>query len=321
MGGAWPSGMRRKRRKKVIDVHPLINYIKPTMNARPLTYFSAAALARTPFAPRPFVLEPLLAAGGLGLVYGSAGIGKSLLALGIAWAAASGAGFLGWQAPRPHRVLYLDGALGGLELQRRLALFGPPPAALSFSLADENRGPRLDLARIDGLERLVRSWDGPELLVIDDIASLAGVTGDPDRWHELGRFLLAQRRKGRAVLLLHHTNRDGALRGTSRREDGLDLVLALRRPRDRLGGGGARFEIHVEKSRRFGRIEPILAELSGERWQWREAHGGTLDRAVALLRQGQGAEAMGRALGVSAATAYRLQRRARQLGRLDSRRR
>jgi hypothetical protein len=98
------------------------------MDASPLTYHSARALAAAAFPPRPFILEPLLAAGSAGLIYGPAGVGKSFLALGLAMAAASGGSFLGWTARRPHTVLYLEGELGAVELQRRLALFGAPPA-------------------------------------------------------------------------------------------------------------------------------------------------------------------------------------------------
>jgi hypothetical protein len=38
-------------------------------------------------------------------------------------------------------------------------------------------------------------------------------------------------------------------RGTSRREDALDTVIALRRPADYSPEEGARFEVHIEKAR------------------------------------------------------------------------
>ena len=46
-----------------------------------------------------------------------------------------------------------------------------------LDLADHlaRSGPVLDLARLDGLERLVASWDRPELLVIDNRSCLAGM--------------------------------------------------------------------------------------------------------------------------------------------------
>jgi hypothetical protein len=46
--------------------------------------------------------------------------------------------------------------------------------------------------------------------------------------------------------------RMGRQRGTSRREDALDTVIALRRPDDYSPEDGARFEVHFEKLRNRG---------------------------------------------------------------------
>ena len=63
------------------------------------------------------------------------------------------------------------------------------------------------------------------------------------------RFLAFQQSVGRAVVLVHHANRDGAMRGISRRADAMDLIMALRRPRDWQPADGARFELRLEKAR------------------------------------------------------------------------
>jgi hypothetical protein len=169
--------------------------------ASPLPILSAAALKAAEFTPRPPLLDPILSAGTIGLIHGPSGIGKSFLTLGIAWAVASGGDFLGWQAPRPHNVLYLEGELTAIELQRRVGLFGETPAGLRFWVMEQNRGPRLDLARIDGLERLMASSAGVDLIVIENLSCLVGIVGaDPERCSELQRFLAVFRRRGQAVL-------------------------------------------------------------------------------------------------------------------------
>jgi putative DNA primase/helicase len=61
------------------------------------------------------------------------------------------------------------------------------------------------------------------------------------------RVILDLRRRGVAVV--HHAGVNGRQRGTSRREDTLDTVIALRRPSDYLATQGARFEVHFEKGR------------------------------------------------------------------------
>jgi putative DNA primase/helicase len=65
----------------------------------------------------------------------------------------------------------------------------------------------------------------------------------------LANWLLRLRRKGVAVLLIHNAGVNGKQRGTSRREDALDLVIGLRRPADYSSEQGARFEVHIEKAR------------------------------------------------------------------------
>ena len=70
-----------------------------------------------------------------------------------------------------------------------------------------------------------------------------------DAWVPMQNWLLQLRRQGVAVLLIHHAGTNGRQRGTSRREDALDTVIALRRPDDYSPEQGARFEVHFEKLR------------------------------------------------------------------------
>ena len=270
---------------------------------------------------RETILDPILATKSLALLYGPRGLGKTFVALGIAWAAASGASFLGWRASRPHRVVYVDGEMAATDLRERLAMLGPPPPALDLMVADLVDGLMPDLAHYDGQKRLMASWGDPELIVLDNLASLAGWRrGDPDRWHELQNFLGILRKQGRAVLMVHHANKQGAQRGSSRREDLLDLVMALRRPHNWKPSDGARFEIHFEKARRLHgeMLQPIEARLtdSEERWCWRPVRVEVLDHFVALIQDGLSPPEIAATLGLSLSTLYRLKRRARRLGRL-----
>ncbi len=280
-----------------------------------LTLLPATDLARATFPAPEAILAPILSRGSQCLLYGLPGMGKSLVALGIAHAAATGGSFLGWHAPRPHRVLYLDGYTAPAEMKRRLALFGPPPPSLQFSLA-HTTAPALDLTELESQARLMAGWRRPELVVLDDLAGLAGPRGGAEHWNALQRFLLLQRRLERAVLLVHDVNRDGQPIAESQHEDVLDVVLALRRPVDWQAQDGARMEIHVERARGLHgeMFAPIEAELRNGCWRWHYARPPQFTRGVALLESGLGAEQMGRVLGISRASAFRLQRRARQLG-------
>jgi putative DNA primase/helicase len=110
-------------------------------------------------------------------------------------------------------------------------------------------------------------------------------------------WLLRLRRKGIAVLLVHHAGVNGRQRGTSRREDALDTVIALRRPADYSPEQGARFEIYLEKARTLvgdgavpfeSKVEPFVTESgrSGIRWVPRDIKPPVLDRAAELFAQG-----------------------------------
>ncbi len=288
----------------------------------PSVRLSAPELMAAPLPARETILDPILTTKSLALLYGPRGIGKTYVALGIAWAAASGASFLGWRARRPHRVLYVDGEMAAADMRERLAAFGPAPPTLDLMLVDLQPGTQPDLATRDGQLRLMETWGQPELVVLDNLASLAGFkSGDPDAWSNLQRFLVLQRQLGRAVLMVHHANRQGAPRGSSRREDVLDLVLALRRPDDYALHEGARMEIHFEKTRGLwgDAVAPIEARLetdnmNGARWTWGPARTDALTHLVALLKQGLNPNQAARALGISKSKSYLLRQRAMERG-------
>jgi putative DNA primase/helicase len=290
---------------------------------RPAERLSAPSLLAADLAPRRPILAPLLRQKSLVMLYGPRGLGKTFVALGMAWAAAAGGSFLKWRAEQPHRVLYVDGEMAAFDMKERLALMGPPPATLEFLLADLHRVHLPDLGDRQGQRALIERWGGvPDLLVLDNLASLVGTRRDnPDRWGGMQSFLVALRRAGSAVLMVHHANKEGGQRGTSRREDVLDVVLAIRRPVDYEPADGARFELHFEKARGlFGDdAGPIEAKLSIDaqglaRWDWQPLHLGEFDRAVALLRQGLNPLHVAKEMKISKSKSYRMRQRAVEMG-------
>ncbi len=107
-------------------------------------------------------------------------------------------------------------------------------------------------------------------------------------------WLLRLRRKGIAVLLIHHAGINGRQRGTSRREDALDTVIALRRPVDYSPKEGARFEVHIEKARALvgegalpfeAVVEPLTSKSGkpGVQWVSRDLKPPVLHQAAALF--------------------------------------
>src|ERR1700756_3112053 len=105
-----------------------------TYKPRPLLFasepppepISASGLLATELPERSDILSPVLREGSLCLLYGPRGLGKTYMAMSMAWAAASGSSFLGWQASRGHRVVYVDGEMGAVDMKKRVAAFGTP---------------------------------------------------------------------------------------------------------------------------------------------------------------------------------------------------
>jgi putative DNA primase/helicase len=288
---------------------------------------TAAHLVTLPLPRRELLLEPILPSRGLAMLYGPRGLGKTHVALGIACAAASGGSFLKWNAASARRVLYVDGEMPAADMQERLRAIGLAPPALTFLLADMQDLGMPDLGTPEGQGVLERAWGEtpPELLVIDNLSSLVSSArdNDADGWSLMQSWLLRLRRKGISVLLVHHAGKGGQQRGTSRREDVLDTVIALRRPSDYEPKDGARFEVHLEKARGlFGpATDPFEARLQPDAlgnpvWSWQALTDSEFARAIALFSDGVSASDAAEELGVSRATAYRLKKRALEEGRV-----
>ena len=206
--------------------------------------------------PREMLLAPILPERSLAMLYAPRGLGKSWLALSIGLATATGASLLRWSAPRQRNVLYVDGEMPLVSLQERLkaisAGFGHDILNDAFRIlaADQVEG-GINLSSGDGQRSLDPLLQNVDLLILDNLSTLASTTSESasDGWVPIQNWLLKLRRQGVSVLLVHHAGTNGRQRGTSRREDALDTVIALRRPEDYSPDQGARFEIHFDKLR------------------------------------------------------------------------
>src|SRR4029077_20316431 len=133
----------------------------------------------------------------------------------------------------------------------------------------------------------------------------AGSDNSAGSWTSMQEWILRLRKRGLAVLLVHHSGKSGEQRGTSRREDVLDTVIGLRRPEDYEPQQGARFEVHVEKSRAYfgdaGR--PFEANLAstpdgrGLTWLACDLKPSRFEEAAALFRNGVTVRAVAAQLG------------------------
>jgi len=224
----------------------------------PLVTLSVEELLARVIKPRQMLLAPFLPEQGLAMLYSCRGIGKTFLSLGIAAAVASGGNFLRWTAPRPRRVLYVDGELPAKTLQERFAMVlaglencEPAPDTLRVITPDIQDRAMPDLATLEGQGLIEEHLGGIDLLVLDNLSALCryGNENEGEAWLPIQEWTLDLRRRGISVLFIHHAGKNRSQRGTSRREDLLDTVIALKHSVDYRPNDGLRCEVHFEKTR------------------------------------------------------------------------
>lgn len=233
-----------------------------------------------PLAP---ILAPVIWEKTLIMIHAKRGVGKTYFALALSFAIANGTQLFNWRAPWPQSVLYVDGEMQAQRMQERLKAMGLTmggiPSRLLLVSPDLQDGPMPDLGTIAGQRQIdALVTEDTALIVIDNLSCLlrsGGAENDAESWGFFSSWLLAHRRAGRAVLIIHHSGKGGAQRGTSKREDILDVVINLRRPVDYSEADGAVFEIVFEKARSMAgeAVDAIQAQLTtlpdgGQAWAW-----------------------------------------------------
>jgi putative DNA primase/helicase len=285
--------------------------------------------------PREMLLSPILPERSLAMLYAPRGVGKSWLGLSMGLAVAAGEPVLRWSAPRQRNVLYVDGEMPLVSLQERLreisAGFGRDIPNDGFRiLAADNVEGGINLSTDEGQQALEPLLEDIDLVILDNLSTLLTSRSETasDAWVPMQTWLLRLRRQGKSVLLIHHAGTNGRQRGTSRREDALDTVIALRRPEDYSSEQGARFEIHFEKLRNrvdsAGAIpfEARLDTLDGDgqrriRWSSLDLKPPMLMRAAELFSEGMTVREVAATLRISKSEAGRLRIQAAEDGLLS----
>jgi putative DNA primase/helicase len=306
-----------------MQVEPACSDPAGALRLRPLDLGELFALD---IKPRGMVLDPIIPEKGLAMLYGMRGTGKTHVALGIAYAVATGSTFLRWRAPRPGRVLLIDGEMPAQALRERLARVvataegTPPPPTLRIiagDLVDHGIGNLAEPA----VQAELDPWlDGVELLILDNLSSLTAALreNDADAWSPIQQWLLRLRRRGISVLIVHHAGKGGEQRGTSRREDVLDTSISLRRPGDYVATQGARFTVHIEKGRGIhgAHARPFEASLDIHDdktiWTMREIEDAERARVAALVKTGMSIRDIAQETGIKRSTVHRLKQRIAQ---------
>lgn len=238
--------------------------------ARPtLVPLDLGAVLSGPVASVAWLWEGWLARGDLALIVGDPGVGKSMLALGIAAAARRGGGFLGSPCG-PGRVGVFDFENPLDEASKRLRLFG-----LS---GDDHDGlayfhaPALDLQTSGGQAALAQALEhyALDLAIIDSLRRSAPGLDENDSGAVSAvlsplRSLTAT--SGRTIVVVHHarkrigdnpTEAGQMVRGSGDLVASVDSLLYLRAKE------GSSFTLEHAKARRGVPHESILVRIHGD---------------------------------------------------------
>lgn len=215
-----------------------------------LTRLLTAADALQPQPPTPWVVEDLLVAGGLSILFGESGAKKTWMALDLVCAVAGGQPWLG-RTVMPTPVLIVDEESGRRRLAARLGdtlrghdldgitpIFATTMEAYNFTKPED----------VNSVAAYI-SATGARLCVVDSLAATFG-GADENAVAEVQPIMSALRlvaeRNECHVSLLHHANRLGAYRGSSALKAAVDLMLLVHSEQDSLD-----IKFTVEKSRDF----------------------------------------------------------------------
>lgn len=252
--------------------------------ARPLGLVSLAPFLATDIPPARAIIAPWLHDGEVALLHADAGVGKTWFALTLALIASKQAtafDYTGAGVP----VLYVDGEMGEHDLQGRLRTLckvlgvtdpsqGGDFRLLSRSLAKEDKLSDFpDLCSPQGQDTIcnIANAMNAGLVVLDNYRTLASVDDENDAtaYQDLNRFLKRLARR-RAVLGVHHNNKQSRMSGSTALETVLSHRFNLTRATPK-AAGQACFTVKLEKNRTGlggSTAAPTKCELSANGWGW-----------------------------------------------------
>jgi hypothetical protein len=215
------------------------------------------------FDPLEFIIEPLIPLRGSGMIYSPPGLGKTHIALYMAYCVAIGAPtcFV-WDIPKRRRVVYVDGEMDAESLQemvqqiaRGLGLEVPDPNYLRIVNPDLQKGTVPRINTVAGRRQIQDLLSPGDMLFLDNLSTLSpGADEDETKdWAPVQEWILELRRNAIATFIVHHANKTGLSQlGSSKKEHQLSCNIKLRRPSDYQMEDGLRVEVLFDKMRNRG---------------------------------------------------------------------
>ena len=268
---------------------------------------------------RKMLLDPIIPEQSISMLYAQRGIGKTNVALTMAVAIASGQCMLEgrWKVEGPAKVLYIDGEMPQVLLQERIAKIcksftNPTLENLRILTPDVQPADIFmpNLADEDGQASIEPLLQDIALVIVDNLSCLArnGRENDADSWISLQSWSLGLRKRNISVMFVHHSNKAGGQRGSNKKEDVMDTVVVLKRPKDYTPSEGLRCEVHYEKARGFfgKQATPFEIHMQDQEgslvWKTRDLFDNRVEKVMALHLEGLSQRKIATQLGINIAT-------------------
>ena len=163
---------------------------------------------------------------------------------------------------------------------------------------------------------------------MDNLASLtAGIDENSKKdWDPINAWLLELRFAGIATVMLHHTGKGGSQRGTSAREDNVDVSIMLKSPSNYKPLDGARFVVKFEKARVRTRYLPSLADVEFQLtedeqgrgvWTCKRTKGQIKVEVLKMLHEGRNYDVICEETGLTKGRLSQIKKDAKEKGWLD----
>ena len=220
------------------------------------------------------------------LIVGERGVGKSWFAFGLCQAITSGQDFGPWKIENKANIVYVDGEMGRYDNQNRMKILGLNKQENFILLNNHQTG-------IDGgvVANLVheeyREWFKTQLIernikiaVFDNVSCLASGLNENKKedWDPINQWMIELKHAGITSILIHHMGKELSHggRGTSAREDNIDVNLVLTKPKNYQIEDKARMSVSFTKTRMEiknpNTVANIEIKLVDGKWEFKKSN-------------------------------------------------
>jgi len=234
------------------------------LNAIETLTCTSTELLKKEFPPKQKFMSPFLSEGSLVMIYAPAGAGKTMFieSIVLALTRTNGKGITIGKLVVEEQcgVMILDGEMDTQDIQGRVkSISGPmgdenPNFPLEILTSDEMSitfKTRMNLASEEFRKAVTERLEKHpfiKVLILDNLSSLMpGISENSmESYAEVNQWLLSLRSLKVAVIIIHHSNKNGGFRGHSSRIDNLDVVIGLKSLK---GADDLCFEVGYQKFR------------------------------------------------------------------------